>query len=74
MRVLANNGRNVIICPTPFLHPSRYEKDDIVLFHPVRMQKSGSSSPAVLHLEKPRPYIFMDDSCLSAFNIRPGRM
>lgn len=52
----------------------RYEKDDIVLFHPVRMQKSGALSPAVLHLEKPRPYIFMDDSSHSAFGIRPGRV
>ena len=61
-----------IICPA--LPPARYEKDDIVMFHPVRTQKSASTTPVMLHLEKPKPYMFMDESCFTAFSIRPGRM
>ena len=63
-------------CINHFVLPDsiRYEEGDIVLFHPVRLQRSKSTAPVVLHLEKPKPYIFMDHSSFPTFNIRPGRM
>ena len=57
-----------------FAPPSRYNEGDIVLFHPVRLHRSKSTAPVMLHLEKPRPYMFMDHTSYAAFNIRPGRM
>ena len=54
--------------------PHRYDEGDIVLFHPVKLHQSKATAPAVLHLERPKPYIFMDHTAYGAFNIRPGRM
>ena len=54
--------------------PTQYEEGDVVLFHPTKMHRSKSTAPAMLHLDKPRPYVMMDFSSYNNFNIRPGRM
>jgi len=54
--------------------PNEYDAGDVVLFHPIRLQRSKSSAPMLLHLQKPKPYILMDLSSYAAFGIRPGRM
>ncbi len=46
----------------------------MVIFHPIKLQKSKSSAPILMHVERPKPYILMDFASYGAFGIRPGRM
>ena len=58
------------LCPSPH----SYQQGDIVLFHPVKLAQTKVTAPALMHAEKPYPYILMDLNSYSSFGIRPGRM
>jgi serine/threonine protein kinase len=54
--------------------PREYIQGDLALFNPIRLPKSKTTIPIILHTEKPCPYIFMDTTSYSSFGIRPGRI
>ncbi len=56
------------------LPPSRYNKGDVVIFFPIKLQRSKSTAPILMHVDRPKPYMIMDIASYGAFGIRPGRM
>ena len=71
-------------CVTPLSHrvsisltlsPLRYALGDYVLFHPVMVNRTPNIIwNNLLHLDKPKPYVFLHPDCYKSFHIKHGKL